>query len=425
MGICDFLNTLSMYSVYNLLLSALLLPLSPYMAMRWMLDREEWRTRLGHLPKSNYQGAFWFHGSSVGEIGALASLLSEVRAAFPKTPLVVSAMTKTGRERAMRDLKEADLFILSPLDFPPFVRRAVRVLKPRALLVAETELWPNLLREARRAGAKLAMVNGRVSDKSFPIYRRFGRFFRMVLSNFQLLCVQSEEDRARFLELGVQPDRVLVTGSLKFDSSPRQPPMSSADLGIPRRAPIFVAGSTRPGEEEILFHAFRQVEQSFPDLRLIVAPRHLLRMREVEKLASSFGLSVRRRSERATFGPEQVLLLDSLGELSRVYAVGQVSFVGGTLLPYGGHNLLEPAFHKLPVIFGPHTESMRGVASRLLETGGGVQVKDYRDLADAVLGLLRHARERKRRGEAAFQVAREMAGGTKRTLAVLTSYGVL
>jgi len=253
-----------MYSVYNLLFLALLLLLSPYIAVRWILDSEEWRLRLGYLPKSRQKGALWLHGASVGEIGSLAPLVSQVRALLPETPIVVSAMTKTGRERAIRELNEADLIVLSPIDFPLFVRRTLEALKPNAVIIAETELWPNLVRQARSAGAKVAMVSGRISEESLPRYRQFRRFFRTVLSNFTLLCVQSDEDRERFLELGAHPDRVVVAGSLKSDACLRTVPISRSELGLPDGVPIFVAGSTRPGEEEVLFGAFKEVRRSWP-----------------------------------------------------------------------------------------------------------------------------------------------------------------
>lgn len=256
------------------------------------------------------------------------------------------------------------------------------------------------------------------------LYKFFRRFFQAVIQSFDLLCVQTEEDRQRLLELGARPDRIHVSGSLKFDTSPRTPPISRKELGIPDGVPIFVAGSTRPGEEEILFQAFKEVKQSFPGLRLIVAPRHLRRTRDVEKLAASLGLSLSRRSEGTPI-VEEVLLLDTLGELPRIYGTGTIAFVGGTLLPYGGHNLLEPAFHSLPVIFGPHTDSMKEVAARLLQVGGGVAVRDRRDLALAILSLLTNSAGRRRSGKAALQVAQERVGGTERTLTLMRSHGLI
>ncbi len=413
-----------MYSLYNLLLLALLPIIASHVFLRWLTRGEDWRSRLGYLSGFNREGALWFHGSSVGEIGGLKPLVSRIRKIFPTDPLVVSAMTKTGRDRAVQELKEADLFILSPLDFPPFVKRTLATLKPRILVIAETELWPNLLREARRAGTKVAMVNGRLSDRSFAVYKFFRRFFHPVIQSFDLLCVQTEKDRQRLLELGARLDRIHVSGSLKFDASPQMPAITRKELGIPDGVPIFVAGSTRPGEEEIVFQAFKEVKQSFPSLRLIVAPRHLRRTGDIEKLASRLGLSLSRRSE-GTSMVQEVLLLDSLGELPRVYGIGTVAFVGGTLLPYGGHNLLEPAFHTLPVIFGPHTDSMQEVAARLLEVGGGVAVRDRRDLALVALNLLTNDAGRRRSGEAALQVAQERVGGTERTLTLMRSHGLI
>ncbi|MFO7768404.1 MAG: 3-deoxy-D-manno-octulosonic acid transferase [bacterium] len=368
-------------------------------------------------------GSLWFHAASVGEVGVLARVIPRLASLLPDLPVVVTTVTATGRERARQLLGEGTHIMYLPLDAPGLVRSAVRTLHPQLLVVAETELWPNLIREVHRYGAPILLVNGRLSEKAFRRYRLVRPGMAGVLGPVEAFCVKSERDRERFTALGASPERVCVAGDLKMEPLPgegrdREDVRRSARLPADRR--VVTAGSTREGEEPRVLEAFRAVRRAHPGTLLVLAPRYPHRGDEVEGIIRAEGLEVLRRTrqEGESVPPEtDVLLLDTLGELEGVFAASEAAFVGGSLVPVGGHNLLEPAASGVPVLFGPHTEQTGGADEVLLEEGGGRRVRDAEGLARAWNELLADEGLRVRTGERARRAVREGQGALDRVTA--------
>jgi 3-deoxy-D-manno-octulosonic-acid transferase len=365
----------------------------------------------------------------VGEVAA-ASILARLWTTHrPTLSLLVSTVTGTGREVAKRSIPQAAGVVYFPLDLPMTVHGALAAVRPRLVLLTETEIWPNFLRACAASKIPVVMINGRISCRSFRRYRVVHRFFGRVLQDIDLFCMQSSADAERILALGAPPDRIRVVGNLKFDVAPRSDACSLAEqwrqtLQIGPGQPVVVAGSTHAGEEEALLRAFIRLRQEFPELLLILAPRHPDRLPGVEDLVAGNGLTAVRRSELAgaPSGVPQIVLLDTIGELAGLYAIGSVTFVGGSLIPKGGHNLLEPALYGRPVLFGPHMENFAEASGLFLERGAALQVKDAGDLAEQLAGLLRDPAKRDRMGRAAMEALAAHRGACERTVALLERY---
>jgi 3-deoxy-D-manno-octulosonic-acid transferase len=309
------------------------------------------------------------------------------------------------------------------------VHEALAAVSPRLILLTETEIWPNFLHACAASKIPIVMINGRISSRSFRRYRLVQPFFRRVLQCIDLFCMQSAADAERILALGASPERVRVVGNLKFDVTPPADASSRAEqwrreLKIESGQPVVVAGSTHAGEEEALIRAFMRLRQEFPNLLLILAPRHPDRLAGVEALIAGNGLTAVRRSQLASTrdGATQIVLLDTIGELPALYAVGSVAFVGGSLIPRGGHNLLEPALHGRPVLFGPHMENFAEASAFFVERGAALQVKDTEKLAEQLAGLLRDPAARDRMGRAALEALVAHRGACERTVALLEQY---
>jgi 3-deoxy-D-manno-octulosonic-acid transferase len=309
------------------------------------------------------------------------------------------------------------------------VHEALAAVSPRLVLLTETEIWPNFLRACASSKIPVVMINGRISARSFRRYRLVQPFFGHVLQDIDLFCMQSAADAERIVSLGASPDRIRVVGNLKFDVAPRTDACSLAEqwrqtLQIESGQPVVVAGSTHAGEEEALLRAFIRLRQEFPKLLLVLAPRHPDRLAGVEALVARSGLTAVRRSELtgAREGAAQIVLLDTIGELPGLYAIGSVTFVGGSLIPKGGHNLLEPALYGRPVLFGPHMENFAEASAFFLERGAGLQVKDAEDLAQQLAALLRDPARRDRMGKAAMEALAAHRGACERTVALLERY---
>lgn len=423
-----------MYFAYSLLFAIGSLLLAPYYAWRYRktpLLRSSWRDRLGFTSARSAQpGALWVHAVSVGETLAVAGLVEQLAARFPNREIFLSHVTPTGREAGEKRLPQVAGRFFLPLDLPGPMRRAMRRVRPALLLIVETELWPNMLRAAHRCGARVALVNARLSDRSLRGYR-LGRFaMRRILDNVDLIMAQTPEDAARFSEIGAATDRIIMTGNLKFDGRPPKscpvvPALKDA-LASAERHPTVVAASTMPGEEEIVLSAWDEVRRAYPRALLILAPRHPARFDQVARLLGSRNFV--HRTDLAASGPEiarqlaspEVLLLDTLGELQSFFDLADVVFIGGSLVPTGGHNLLEPAWWSKPVVFGPHMENFRDAARLFLDAGAAAQVSDGRALAAEILALLRDDLRRRAIGEAAYRVVQSQSGATGRVLEQLT-----
>ncbi len=387
---------------------------------------ERIRTRLfPRLPAARPEpGCLWVHALSVGEVLSAVPLVHRLARRFPGRARVLTVTTTQGMAVARRELAgDVDLLMPMPLDFRPGVRRLVRFLRPSVFLPVETDLWPGLMHHLKRRGVPTLVVNGRISPRTAKGYRRFSPLSRILLHAPALWLMQSALDAERLVKSGVSRHRVRVAGNIKFDAD--WEPMEDAErtalldaLGLGPDAPVWVAGSTHPGEEESILDVHARLGERFPGLRLVLAPRRVERGEAIRALARARGFRAALRSG-STAGKRtaRVVILDTLGELGRVYGIGAVAFVGGSLVPFGGHNLLEPARFGLPAVFGPHVHNFAAMSESLLEAGGGCCVQDAEDLEQWVGRLLSRPEEARRMGERALGFVRQSTGALDRVLA--------
>ena len=386
----------------------------------------------GTLPVSFNMDAdrsIWIHAVSVGEVLTARPLISDLKRRYPELRMFLSTTTLAGQQLARRNVQDVDAVFYFPFDLGIFVRRTLDLVRPRLFVMMETEIWPNLLRECRARGIKSAIVNGRLSPKSFPRYRMVRPMMRRVLDDIDKFCVQSEESARRFIELGADPGRVVVTGSLKFDSLdlPSTAPQARARdrvlryFRVPSSRPVIMAGSTMKGEEAAVFRAFRRVRGAAPNALLILAPRNPERFAEAEQLARAEGWKVARRTDLAIDAEPRVdiVVLDTIGELATLYQVATVVFVGGSLVATGGHNVLEPAVFGKPIIFGPHMENFFEIADAFVSNGGGVQIAGEHELEEAFISLMGDPVRRARLGAAARALVEANRGAKGKSVSVL------
>ncbi len=420
-----------LYLTYNVLLALAAIVVVPLLAIRGLLRGQTWKgvaERFGILPHSFHQttaNSIWLHAVSVGEVLSCTQLVKALRRQFGKVPIFVSTSTPTGHRMASEKLSPWVRGIFySPFDLPFALRRVFRTIRPRLVIVAETELWPNLFRVAKRSGAGLMMVNARISDRSAPRYRRFRFFFSHVLRQPDLVLAQSELDVERLTAAGAPPGKVRLGGNLKYDFKPdaEEVPRAVADsLDRLEAGPIIVAGSTREEEEAPVVEAFRKLSESRRQALLVIAPRHPRRFDEVETILASSGISFARRSQLAPETAERfqlpgVLLLDTLGELPSLYRVADMVFVGGSLNGWGGHNVLEPALSGKPVVVGPTMQNFRAIMGQLTAERAIVQVDGADGLAEAFEDLLDSPSKAADIGMRGRQVAESRRGATERAV---------
>jgi 3-deoxy-D-manno-octulosonic-acid transferase len=389
------------------------------------------RERMGRLPVYlNLDGdrSIWVHAVSVGEVNAIRPLIPALKQRFPRHRVFLSTTTMTGNAVAQKSIRGADGLFYAPFDLRGPVRKALATVNPELLLLVETEIWPNLIHEAHARGTRIAIVNGRISPRSFSRYRLVKRWLARVLAEVDLFLMQGEQHAERIREMGAPADRVVVTGNLKFDAvDTGRAPFSLARIlttGI-RRRPLWVAGSTVTGEDQLVLQAFHKVRERVPEAMLVIAPRHPERFAEVPALVEAAGFRARRRSEleRGAWAPGDVVVLDTLGELAQVYLFATIVFVGGSLVPSGGHNVLEPAGAGKPVIVGPHMDNFREIAEKFLREGALLQVKDADALGNAVVDLLVDEPRRKALGAKARTLVEGNRGALAGTLDRLHGLG--
>jgi 3-deoxy-D-manno-octulosonic-acid transferase len=432
-----------MYTLYNLLFNLAFIVAFPYLLLRAAWGKHGVLERMGWLAGQKTERlrgreVIWFHAASVGEVKALSVIIPQVRKTNPEYELVVSTLTKTGQADAENILKGAGMVFFVPVDLKRFVRRALRKIKPMALILVETELWPNLIREAKKSGCFVGMVNGRISERSLRKYQLVRSLFAETLRNVDVLCVQSDEYKQRMLLLGADQRKIVITGNLKFDRLLLADGCRDADqirksLHIRSNQRVVVAGSTREGEEQMLLPVFKSLERQYPDLIFVLAPRHLNRLSQVEAILSAEGLDFVRRTQLDELASKQtpagesllnhknLILLDTMGELSKIYCLADVAFVGGSLVPVGGHNLLEPAIYGVPVLFGPHVENFKEEAKILIESGGGIQVASDGELQRELSDLLSDDAKRRKLGRQAREAIERKTGAAKRTMELIFS----
>jgi len=421
-----------MYLVYSALLAVVLVCGLPYwLYQMWRHGKyragflERFGIVPGHLTTPSSQPTLWVHAVSVGEVLAVSKLIQQMQTRWPAYRVVVSTTTDSGQKLARTRFGSENVFYF-PVDLGFAIRPYLRALRPRLVVVAETEFWPNFLRLSKRSGASVAVVNARISDRSIRGYLRIRWWLRKVIGNVDLFLAQTYQDRTRLIDLGVPEARVEVTGNLKFELEPGMPPALVAHLRESFEAthagPILVCGSTVDDEEErMLLQAFQSILASHPRAVMILAPRHPERFAPVATLLESFGIKFSRRSlwsvEPLTGG---VLLLDTIGELSAVYGLADVAFVGGSLVPKGGHNIIEPARHGVAIVVGNHTDNFRDIIW-LFQTHDAVRIVGPAELPLVLMELISNDAERKALGGRAAETLRSQAGATEKTLAALES----
>ncbi|MCC6347290.1 MAG: 3-deoxy-D-manno-octulosonic acid transferase, partial [Nitrospirales bacterium] len=368
----------------------------------------------------------WIHAVSVGEAAAAVPLIRKIRHAFPRTEIVLSTVTDTGQKVARERVGDTAEVVYAPFDLPFSLRTAVARLRPSLFLIMETELWPNAVRVVNGLGIPVALVNGRISDRSFHGYRKVRFFMREMLGSVSLFCMQDEVYAERIRELGAPPERVLFVGSFKFDTKPSSPPPPWTAL---LQGPVVVAGSTHRTEEDLVLDAYERARENFPGLNLIIAPRHPERFREVEELVRKRGLVPVKRSEmesgqgntgecRPLSG--RVILLDVMGELSSVYGAADIAVLGGSFIGHGGQNPLEPAWWGKAILCGPHMENFPFIRD-FYQEGGAVRV-DAGSLPSVLQELLGSPARREAMGGKAQDLYRRNAGAVDRAFALLEKY---
>ena len=426
-----------MYAVYSVLIVLFFVVMSPYLlyqAVRYRKYVASLPQRLGILPVSfnlDADESIWIHAVSVGEVLTARALLPQLRERYPKLRIFLSTTTMTGQQIARNNLQYVDEVFFFPFDFAFIVKRTLRLVKPKLFIMMETEIWPNLLRACNAAGVKTMLVNGRISSRSYPRYRMARWFFRPVLAHVDRFCMQSDESARRIIDIGADPARVSVTGSLKFDSLEIPGASgSTADRGqnrvlryfrISPDRPVVIAASTLKGEEEPIFEAFQRIRATRSNALLIIAPRKPERFEEVERIARRGGWNVARRSElRVDAEPRNdIVVLDSIGELAQLFQVATVVFVGGSLVDSGGHNILEPAVFGKPILFGPYMQNFAEIAAAFIDNGAALQVKNGRELEEALLALLGDPVRRASLGAAARALVEANRGARGKSLAVI------
>ena len=440
-----------MYAVYSVLIVAFFVVVSPYLlyqAIRYRKYIVSLPQRMGYLPVSfNLDGdeSIWIHAVSVGEVLTARALLPQLRERYPRLKLFVSTTTMAGQQVAKTRLPFVDEVFYFPFDLGFIVKRTMRLVKPRLFVMMETEIWPNLLRACKRDGVRTALVNGRISNRSFPRYKLARFFFRRVLADVDRFCMQSDESARRVIEMGADRSRVTVTGSLKFDSleipgaadassrSAFAPGPSVHDVHqrgrtrvlryfrISGSRPVIIAASTLKGEEEHVLEAFQRIRATMSNALLIIAPRKPERFDDVERLVRRAGWNVARKTElRVDAEPRNdVVVLDTIGELAQLFQVATVVFVGGSLVDAGGHNILEPAVFGKPIVFGPHMENFAEIARTFIDNAAAVQIRNGRELETALQDLLTDPVRRASLGAAARALVEANRGARTKSLAVL------
>jgi 3-deoxy-D-manno-octulosonic-acid transferase len=417
-----------LYFFYNLVFTVVFVTGLLFLPLVFMLGtryREGLRQRLGVYPDTLFKPvaggrAVWIHAASVGEVRSAMHFIHELKRILPTRKIVLSTFTATGH-RIAKELASADVIMFLPLDVLWIARRALAKIEPSVLVVIETEIWPNLLREAYKKGIPTLLLSGRLSVRGFHKYSLFGRFFSQVVKCFTAVGMQSKEDADRIVKLGAEAAKVAVTGSLKHFSGTAKPFLERRRR---RDSPLLIVGSSHRGEEEILLKVFISLKQQFTNLQMVLAPRHPQRFAEVEKLLRSTGLQFDKRTEmdgRVDFDKD-IMFLDTVGDLYDFYAVGDVAFVGGSLVDAGGHNLLEPARFGKPVLFGPYMTNFSSLAAEMKQKGGGIEVHGAEDLIREITSLLSDAQKRKARGAKASAVAVNDYGVMDRSVGLVARY---
>lgn len=418
-----------MYWIYNILLILYWIGLIPVIIYRLTFEEgfyERIKQSAGYMPESlmaKIEGrrAIWVHAASVGEIVATSPLVKDIKREFPDAVVVVSVVTATGHAMAERIIPEAEGIIFFPLDLPVLTRRILQTIKPISILLVETEIWPNFLRIAEELEIPVMMVNGRISDRSMKRYRYIKSFTHEMLRSITRFCMQSKFDADYIEQLGAPKEDITVTGNMKYDQTyasvtPEEKHNLLEEFGFHNNHPIIVAGSTHKGEEDQIFTMFQHVLKEYPQARLLIAPREIYRGHDVKDLAKKYGFAGICRSDMTEPVHEgiPVVVLDTIGELGRLYSLGDIVFVGGSLVKTGGHNILEPAAHAKPIIVGPYMFNFKDIFALLSNRNACLAVKNQSELTAKVLELCKNKELAQEMSQNCIALMRENRGATQR-----------
>ena len=400
----------------------LLIPLVVLRLLWRSLSAPDYRRRIaerfGRLPTLPRNGGLWVHAVSVGEVQAAAPLITRLLREHPELPVIVTTTTPTGSRRLQELLGEQVMHVYAPYDVPLVVRRFLASARPRLAVFIETEVWPNILEQCRRSCIPTVLANARLSERSARAYARLSGLTQATFAKLDLVAAQGETDAQRFAELGVVPERVVVTGSIKFDV--RLPPSLQEQSAVIKRSwgedrPVWIAASTHEGEDELVLEAHRQVLEALPEALLVLVPRHPERFARVGQLVQKQGFRlVKRSDERPCTTDTQIFLGDTMGELPMYFAAADLAFMGGSLVPHGGHNPLEPAASGVPVVTGPHVFNFSAITAMLLAADAAVEVDSPGQLAATVTDWLKDASLRARIGENGRSVVEQNRGALER-----------
>lgn len=419
-----------MQFIYNTLAGLVVTLAMPIFAVRAITDND-YKMRLTHnlgilpigvLAKVSNKNCIWIHAASVGEIVATSPVVKEIKASLPDTPVLVSVVTSSGYHMAQRIIPEAEGIIYCPLDLPFIVDKALDTIKPQVFIMIETELWPNFLKKTEERNIPVMMINGRISDKSFKHYKLFGKYTKKLLNTVEIFCMQSQIDYDHIVALGAKLNNVKIAGNTKYDQTYTEVTQGERQIlikkfGLEVNKPIIIAGSTHDGEEQIILKSFTAFLQKVPNAALIIAPRDISRANEVCNLATKLNLKPSKRSEveKALYKDNNVLVLDTIGELGRIYSLGDIVFVGGSLVSTGGHNILEPAAHGKAILVGPHMFNFKEIYA-LLTGREACETVTAENLYHVLCELWFNSAKRQAMGENALQVINENRGAAKRSV---------
>lgn len=423
-----------MIILYHLLLLLYFIVSLPLLLLKVFTGKAaQVKEQFGFLPRAlledlKNQKTVWIHGVSVGETVAASPICAEIRRQFPHARIVFSTVTATGRAMAEK-LIPADHFIYFPFDLPMVVKRVFARIKPVLVLIMETELWPNFIKTAHQMGAKVLLVNGRISEKSFRRYRLLGSFFRDMLNKMDALIMQSPQDVDYALALGADEKRVYNYGNTKYDVK-ISPHASGGERSLQKElhldgvSPILVVGSTHANEEELFIPLYKRVKAKFPNLVMILAPRHPERVAEIEPLYKKAGIPTIRRTElmnRKARGEASVIFLDTIGELLSVYRLADLVFVGGSLVKFGGHNILEPAVYGRPILVGPYMDDFTDILNLFLNHDACIQVNNPDELEAKILYYLENKHEAEEMGRNALRIVHSNQGATDKVVSLVST----
>jgi 3-deoxy-D-manno-octulosonic-acid transferase len=413
-----------MHILYDLAFIVFSILYLPYLVLNRKYH-SRFKERLGifkkdFLNRAREKPIIWLHAVSVGEVIAASNFIKEFPSNFPRHKLLISTVTKTGNSVASKLKRKEDLLAYFPLDISFIVKKVLNIIKPRLLVLMETEIWPNAVVALHKKRIPIILINGRLSRRSFNAYSRVRFLLKGVFKSIDLFCMQTQEDATRLKDLGIDKESIRVTGNMKYDAarfdvSEKEKKDLKVLAGIDEGKKIFIAGSTHRGEDAVIIEAYKELLTKFPHLRLIVAPRHTERTEEIERIASKSGLRTKRFSVTKGPGDPEVVIIDVIGKLRSLYAVSDIVFVGGSLLArYGGHNLLEPAVFRRPIMFGPQMTNFKDMSEEFLKRGAGIEVRCKEDIVEVCGLLLSSPLKGQKIGEAAYELVEDNKGATER-----------